>query len=223
MEREMFTPPPEQDPGAPALGEEPRRPWNEEDDVLAKADCHDACVPLAEEIRRLESLCEVKRLELKDLREELAEAQAAHMAKTLSLKADQRILPLFDQRPAYDVEPDEPPEPGQADGEPVVLRSGFRPDPVQEPADEPDWWDTPLEQIFDCKTPDVDRAVALLRGCDVRTAQHFFERRVNYPGTWHRGIGKVGGKGIGSKTAKAMDTEFDAWVARHEKEGGTDA
>lgn len=209
MEREMFTPPPELDPGAPALGEQPRRPWNEEDDVLAKADCHDACVPLAEEIRRLESLCEVKRLELKDLRDELAEAQEAHTSLTLSLKADQRILPLFDQRPADDAPPDDPAEPGRVDGE--------------EPADEPDWWDTPLEQIFDCKTPDVDRAVALLRGCDVRTAQHFFERRVNYPGTWHRGIGKVGGKGIGSKTAKAMDTEFDAWVARHEKEGGTDA
>lgn len=211
MEREMFTPPPEQDPGAPALGEEPRRPWNEEDDVLAKADCHDACVPLAEEIRRLESLCEVKRLELKDLREELAEAQAAHMAKTLSLKADQRILPLFDQRPADDAPPDDPAEPGRVDGEPVFPEQGG--ETTETPA-ESDWLERPLVAVLSSRI----YARLLAESPEKLLTVGDLLRYIHDKEPWHAGI-----PGIGPKARQKIDEEIEDFIVQHEKGGGSDA
>lgn len=179
------------------------------DEVIIKAACHDECVPLAEAVRQLQAACEAQRLVLKGLRDELAEAQAAHTSLTLSLKADERILPLFDQ----------PPDPGRADGPP--------PYPVQpeDVADVPDWWDVPLQEVFQDEGGGgflrkvVQQAIELLDLFGVLTAGQFYDRQIGYPGCWHRGIGRVRGKGISDKTAKAMDEEFDVFVARHEKEG----
>lgn len=100
-------------------------------------------------------------------------------------------------------------------------------DPIpDEDEDEPDWLDVPLCEVFQDEGGGgflrevASRAIELLDLLGVRTAGQFHERRANYPGTWHRGVGRVRGKGIGAKTAKAMDEDFDAWLAQHENAEG---